>query len=57
MTLKEVKELYTSLEKRITNLQVQITNHCGQHTWDRIAAYAQIILMIIVIFLLKFKIL
>jgi len=57
MNLKEVKELYNSLEKRMANLEVQMTNHCGQHGWDRIVGYAQIVLMIVVIFLLKFKIL
>jgi len=57
MNIKELKTLYDSLEKRIANMQVQITNHCGQHTWDRIVSYLQLSLMIIVIFLLKFKIL
>lgn len=57
MTVKEIKELYDSLEKRIINLELQITNHCGQHTWDRIVNYGQLFLMVVVILLLKFKIL
>lgn len=57
MTKKEMKELYNGLEKRIFNLETQIINHCGQHTWDRIVSYSQLTLMIIVILLLKFKVL
>lgn len=57
MTVKEIKQLYISLEKRIHNLEIQVTNHSGQHTWDRIVNYLQLTLMIVVIILLKFKIL
>lgn len=57
MNVKEVKELYDSLEKRVTNLGTQITNHCGQHTWDKIVSYSQLLLTIVVILMLKFKIL
>jgi len=57
MNVKEVKQLYDSLEKRVTNLGTQITNHCSQHTWDRIVNYSQLLLMVVVILLLKFKIL
>ena len=57
MTVKEITALYQSLEKRIANLELQIVNHCSQHTWDRIVSYGQLTLLIIVVFLLKFKIL
>lgn len=61
MTIKEMRELYkdlyTGLEKRISSLEQQVVNHCGQHTWDRIVGYLQLTLMIVVILLLKFKIL
>lgn len=57
MTIKEVKKLYDSIELRIASLETQISNHSGQHFWDRIVNYAQLTLMIVVILLLKFKLL
>ena len=57
MNVKEVKQLYDSLEKRVTNLGTQITNHCSQHTWDKIISYSQLLLTIVVILMLKFKVL
>lgn len=57
MTVKEIKELYNSLEKRMANLEVQMTNHCGYHRLERVVNYLQLILMGVVIFLLKFKVL
>ena len=57
MTVKEVTELYKSLEKRISNLEIQITNHCSQHNWDKIVSYSQLLLTIVVILMLKFKVL
>lgn len=57
MTIKEITNLYHGLEKRISNLETSITNHCGQHAWDRVVSYAQLTLMVLVILLLKFKIL
>ncbi|KKL59179.1 hypothetical protein LCGC14_2217920 [marine sediment metagenome] len=57
MTVKDVTELYKSLEKRINNLETQISNHCGQHMWDKIVSYGQLCLTIVVILMLKFKVL
>jgi len=57
MNVKEVTVLYHNLEKRIINLETSITNHCSQHTWDRVVSYGQLTLLMIVILLLKFKIL
>jgi len=57
MNVKEIKQLYDTLEKRIANLEIQMTNHCGQHTWDKIVSYSQLLLTIVVILMLKFKIL
>ena len=57
MTVKEVKKLYERLERRITNLENAILNHCSTHTWDRIIQALSLIVMVIVILLLKFKIL
>jgi len=57
MTVKELKSLYDNLCKRMDNLDTHFTNHLSSHKWDRIVGYLQLILMVIVIPLLKFKIL
>ena len=36
MNVKEVKQLYDNLAKQVANLSLQVTNHCGQHTWDKV---------------------
>jgi len=57
MKLKELQKLYEGLDLRLINLETAITNHCSQHTWDRIIKYAQLVLMVVVILMLKFKVL
>lgn len=57
MTVKELKELYYGINDRLTNLEKALTNHCSEHTWDRIVKYVQLTLLILLILLLKFKIL
>ena len=53
----EFKDFKKEIKDEIKLLQTQIINHSGVHRWDRIVSYLQLILMVIVILLLKFKIL
>ena len=57
MTNKQILDLYNSLEKRISQLEVAILNHCGTHRIDRVMQGAILLVMTIVVLLLKFKIL
>ena len=57
MTVKELKELYDGINKRLELMELAIINHTGQHGWDKVISYGNSALLIIVILLLKFKIL